>query len=76
MNFTGTKGFHARATYRSKQTESSMDVKIKKFWDNLADDLLALYSKSLSEKDKIILLAYESLEFLFGHAVGRPRYLR
>jgi hypothetical protein len=52
MNFIGANAYQARAIYCSKQAELSNDVKFKKFWDDLADDWLTLYKRSLVEKDE------------------------
>jgi S-adenosylmethionine hydrolase len=47
MTFSVSHAFHARAVHCAQKANLAKDVRIKKFWDDLADDWLALESTQL-----------------------------
>ena len=48
MNFEETSAYRARAAHCSHQAGLSQDKILKKFWDDLADDWLALDSTAMA----------------------------
>jgi hypothetical protein len=47
MKFTKINAYRARAAHCSEQADLAIDAKIKQYWNDLADDWLAM-DKSLS----------------------------
>ena len=51
MKFSKTNAYRARAANCSHQSDLNTDTRLKKYWDELADDWLAL-ADVLDEKDQ------------------------
>lgn len=47
----GAQGNRLRAAYYSRQANLAKDAEMKKFWDNLADEWLALSNEKDAEKE-------------------------
>jgi hypothetical protein len=52
VRFTGHNAHRARAIYCSNQSDLAKDAILKKFWEDLANEWLALDNKSSEEKDQ------------------------
>jgi hypothetical protein len=48
MPFTIAKAYHARADHCSLQADLAIDQKVKKYWEDLASDWLALEETQLA----------------------------
>jgi hypothetical protein len=51
MKFSESNAYRARAAHCSHQADLNDDSRLKKYWDDLADDWLAL-ADVLAEKDQ------------------------
>ncbi len=65
MKFEETNAYRARAAHCSHLAGLAQDTILKKFWDELADDWLALHSTMLAPDNA-------SLRFLFASQKSQP----
>jgi hypothetical protein len=60
MKFAETNAYQARAAHCSNQAGLAQDTILKKFWDDLADDWMALHNTMLAADNARIRLSFVS----------------
>lgn len=54
MNFSGNNAYRARAAHCSHQSDLTKDAMLKKYWDDLADEWMALDASILVQNDPYV----------------------
>jgi hypothetical protein len=63
MKFEETNAYRARAAHCSHQADLAQDAILKKFWDDLADDWMALNSTMLAVENARIRPSFVSQKY-------------